>query len=125
MKKTVEQLAYEYECDFSNRVWEAENNPNQLMVPVNEPSIHFIAGYNKAIQDLRKDKQVESPTIPVQPNMAAGSFVGSCGKCGAPYIMYTGVWMGVTPPPIQPTCVCCNRATITTTTTSYDSGGKK
>ncbi|MFN4973828.1 MAG: hypothetical protein ACK5GV_01125 [Bacteroidota bacterium] len=70
--------------------------------------------------ESKKDMPVElpiAPMEPIQPNMVAGSFVGSCGKCGAPYIMYTGAWMSVTPPPIQPSCNCWNRTVITTTTT--------
>lgn len=33
------------------------------------------------------------------------NMVGSCPKCGAP-IYSSNMWMGITPPPAQYTCLC-------------------
>lgn len=36
---------------------------------------------------------------------------GHCGKCGAPYYSESP-WWGVTPPPVNPTCMCWNLPVI-------------
>ena len=51
--KPIEQIAYDYECDFRERVSAAENDPNVLMVPVDEPSQHFMAGWYAALEHFR------------------------------------------------------------------------
>ena len=43
---------------------------------------------------------------------------GHCGKCGAPYTA-PGIWHGIIPPPMTPSCACWNiPQTITTTGTN-------
>lgn len=46
------------------------------------------------------------------------SIAGNCGKCGAPFQVYSGAWFSVTPPPIMPSCACWNTPRVVTTTTT-------
>jgi len=41
---------------------------------------------------------------------------GNCPKCGAPIYAYSGIWLGITPPPVTYSCTC--NASNTTGTTS-------
>ena len=59
MNKPLQQIAYEYECDFKDRVSDAEDDPKVLMVPVDEPSQHFMAGWYAAIDWVRQQQALE------------------------------------------------------------------
>jgi hypothetical protein len=59
MNKPLQQIAYEYECDFKDRVSVAEDDPKVLMVPVDEPSQHFMAGWYAAIDWVRQQQALE------------------------------------------------------------------
>lgn len=59
MNKPLQQIAYEYECDFKDRVSDAEDDSKALMVPVDEPSQHFMAGWYAAIDWVRHQQALE------------------------------------------------------------------
>lgn len=45
------------------------------------------------------------------------NIVGHCPKCGAP-IYAPAVWLGITPPPSNYSCMCISGHTIITTTST-------
>lgn len=57
-----------------------------------------------------------SPILPPAQHVIAGH----CGKCGAPYFIYSGPWFGVQAPPPVPSCACWNRPQVITTTNTRD-----
>lgn len=57
-----------------------------------------------------------SPILPPNQHVVGGS----CGKCGAPYFLFTGPWMGVIPPEPRPSCCCWNRLVALTTGTTTE-----